>query len=156
MPTNALPHQGGESRGIPPWNPVSEGAPLRRGETPLTPQNGVKALPRQGSIAPNRLLKNPFDHRPVRPIWTAQPFLTRKGVGFVSGGHPQTPARGGASKKRRGPSGLPFFTTLLGNRNQGGRCEEHSGGDPPLSFLGSRERRSTSHATVFLPQWESR
>ena len=42
----------------------------------------------------SRVMRNPFDHRPVRPNWAAAPFLARKGAGFVSGGHPQTPAKG--------------------------------------------------------------
>ena len=41
------------------------------------------------------------------------PFLARKGVVIISGGHPQAPAKGSASQKRRGPSGLPSLIILL-------------------------------------------
>ncbi|HEU0020688.1 MAG TPA: hypothetical protein VFR55_03310, partial [Dehalococcoidia bacterium] len=45
-------------------------------------------------------MKNPFDHPPT-------PSLVRKGVEIVSGGHPQTPAKGAS------PLWTPLFSTLL-------------------------------------------
>ena len=60
-------------------------------------------------LSTSRLLKNPFDHPPVRPIWAAQPFLARKGEEIMPGGHPHTPAKGGLPQK----GGRPFFITLL-------------------------------------------
>ena|GEM_PF-5373660 len=44
---------------------------------------------REGPIrqCPIRVMKNSFDHPPT-------PFLARKGVEIISGGHPQTPVKG--------------------------------------------------------------
>jgi len=49
----------------------------------------------------SRMMKSLFDHPPV-------PLPGQEGGIIISGGHPQTPARGGAT-----PSGLPFVSTLL-------------------------------------------
>ena len=77
------------------------------------------SLQRFGRGALGRLMKTLFEHQPA-------PFRTRKGVEIVSGGHPQTPP------KRLRPSGLHFFSTLLGaqvvERRQGsGDAVAHRG-----------------------------
>ncbi len=58
-------------------------------------------------------MSNPFDHRledsSRYPLPGQEGEPPQKGVKIMSGGHPQTPAKGGAPQKARGPSRLPFF-----------------------------------------------